>query len=158
MKKLLYSILLLTWMLSFTSVTGNARSESKKKTSTIKGTIYRNDKDHPVADAVIRLLDEKKSDKRDNSVQTTTDAHGNFFFEAVNKGKYTVSIRTWYNSPEEVPCQLLMARTKDKDSVVIVVKESDKYVEQIFIKGFTVKEGKEMVRDFDIACESMFGD
>lgn len=37
------------------------------------------------------------------------------------------------------------------------MKDQDQFVEQIFIKDFTIKGGKENVKDFDIACKSMFG-
>lgn len=138
-------------------VTGHVETRSKEKTAVLKGTVYREDKNHPVADALILLLDEKKSDKEDNSVQTRTDAQGNFIFERVVEGKYTVSIRTWYDTQEAVPCKLLMAKTKDKNSSLLVIKDKDKFVEQLFIKGFSVKANKENVKDFDIACKSMFG-
>ncbi|HKO45880.1 MAG TPA: carboxypeptidase-like regulatory domain-containing protein [Pyrinomonadaceae bacterium] len=123
----------------------------------MKGRAYREDKSRPVADAVIVLLDEKKSDQKDNSVESKTDAQGNFVFEKVVEGKYTVSIRTWHKSQEEAPCQLLMAKTRDKNSTVIIGRDKDKFVEQIFIKGFSVKAGKENLKDFDIACKGMFG-
>jgi hypothetical protein len=53
---------------------------------------------------------------------------------------------------------LLIAKTKDKDSTVMVARDKDKFVEQIFIRGFSVKAGKENVKDFDIACKGMFGE
>lgn len=157
MRKSLSLILVATALFFTTQISGAARSDSKEKTTTLKGRVYREDKEHPVADAVVLLLDEKKSDRKDNSVQAKTDVQGNFQFEKVAEGRYTVSIRTWHDSQEEVPCQLLIAKTKDKDSSVIVMSEKDKFVEQIFIKGFSVKAGKESVRDFDIACKGLFG-
>lgn len=158
MKKLLCVSFIVAVLFPLVQISGDARNDSKDKAATLKGRVYRDDKDHPVADAVIVLLDEKKSDKKDNSVETKTDAQGNFVFEKVAEGKYTVSIRTWHNSQEDVPYQLLMAKTKDKDSSVIVARDKDKFVEQIFIKGFSVKAGKENVKDFDIACKGMFGE
>ena len=158
MKKRLSLVLAGTLLFSLTQISGDARNDSKEKTASLKGRVYREDKDHPVADALIVLLDEKKSDKKDNSVEARTDAQGNFVFEKVAEGRYMVSIRTWHNSQEDAPCQLLAAKTKDKDSAVIVARDKDKFVEQVFIKGFSVKAGKEMVRDFDIACKGMFGE
>jgi len=157
MQKLLSIIFVIAVLFSLVQISGDAQDNSKEKTVTLKGRVYREDKDHPVADAVIVLLDEKKSDKKDNSVEAKTDAQGNFVFEKVMEGKYTVSIRTWHKTQEDVPCQLLMAKTKDKDSSLVVLKDKDKFVEQIFIKGFSVRHGKDNVKDFDIACKSMFG-
>ena len=157
MKKLLSIIFVIAMLFSLVQISGDAQNNSKDKTVTFKGKVYRDDKDHPVADAVIVLLDEKKSDKKDNSVEAKTDAQGNFVFEKVVGGKYTVSIRTWHQTQEEVPCQLLMAKTKDKGSSLAVLKDKDKFVEQVFIKGFSVKVGKDNIKDFDIACKSMFG-
>ena len=149
-------ILLVLLLVSVVQIKANQPSDDKEKFTTLKGAIYRSDRNHPVAKAVIVLLDEKKSEKKDDSVQTQTDENGNYAFEKVKAGKYSVSIRTWHKSQEEVPCQLLMAKTKDKDSTVIVMKDKESYVEQIFIKGFSVKGDKEVVRDFDIACKGMF--
>jgi len=157
MKKHLYLIFVATALFSLAQISGDARNDAKDKTAPLKGKVYREDKDHPVADAVIVLLDEKKSDKKDNSVEAKTDAQGDFVFEKVAEGKYTVSIRTWHHSQEDVPCQLLIAKTKDKDSSLIVMRDKDKFVEQVFIKGFSVKAGKGVVKDFDIACKGLFG-
>ncbi len=157
MKKLLLVIFVVTVLFSIAQVSGDAQDKSKDKTTTLKGKIYRGDKDHPVADAVIVLLDEKKSNEKDNSVKAKTDAQGNFVFEKVMEGKYTASIRIWYQSQEDVPCEFLMAKTKDKDSLVVVAKDKDKFIEHISIKGISVKAGKENVKDFDIACKNMFG-
>lgn len=158
MKKPLSIIFIIAVLFSVSQMSGDARNRSKDKTAPLKGRVYREDKDHPVADAVILLLDEKKSGEKDNSVEAKTDAQGNFVFERVAEGKYTVSIRTWHSSQEDVPCQLLLAKTKDKGSSVIVAQDKDKFVEQIFIEDFSVKSGKEMVRDFDIACKGIFGE
>jgi hypothetical protein len=74
----------------------------------------------------------------------------------VPNGKYTVSIRAWYKNQADAPCQLLMAKTSDKNSTVVVMSEKNRFVQQVFIKGFSVKAGKEIVKDFDFACKSMF--
>jgi hypothetical protein len=158
MRKFLSIVFVIAVLFSLSSIPGDAENKSKDKFAVLKGRVYREDKDHPVADALIVLLDDKKPGAEGNSVEAKTDAQGNFVFEKVTEGKYTISIRTWHNSQEDVPCQLLLAKTKDKDSSLVVMKDKDKFVEQIFIKGFSVKAGKEVVRDFDIACKGMFGD
>src|ERR1051325_2951943 len=144
-------------MLVVAQISGDAQNQPKEKITSLKGTIYRDDKSHPVADAVILLLDENKSGGKDKSVEAKTDAEGKFAFESVEGGKYTVSIRTWHKSQEDVPCQLLVAKTKDKNSAVTVLRDKGQFVEQIFIKDFAVKSGKENLKDFDIACKSIFG-
>lgn len=67
-----------------------------------------------MADAVILLLDENKREIKDKSVDAKTDAEGNFAFENVEGGKYTVSIRTWYKSQDDVHCKLLLAKRRIK--------------------------------------------
>jgi hypothetical protein len=156
MRKTLSAIFTLILLSPLILVTGHVETPSKEKTAVLKGTIYRDDKNHPVADALIILLDEKKTEEKDNSVETRTDAQGNFLFERVVEGKYLISIKTWHDTQEAVPCQFLAAKTKDKNSSVMVLKDKDKFVEQIFIKGFSVKANKENVKDFDIACKSLF--
>ena len=155
MKKSIFSVALL---LSLTTlIFSSSLATDQTNTVALKGKIIRFDTKQPIADATIVLLDEKKSDKQDNSVETKTDAEGNYVFEKLVPGKYTVSIRAWYDKQEDAPCQLLTAKTSDKDSTVMVAKDKDQYVQQVFIKGFTIKAGKETVRDFDFACKSMFG-
>lgn len=136
-----------------------ALATDESKTVSLKGRIFRSDTKEPIANASITLLDDKKSEKQDNSVDTNTDEQGNYVFEKVVAGKYTVSIRAWYETQEDAPCQLLMGKTADKDSYVIVARDKDKnrFMQQVFIKGFSIKAGKDIVKDFDFACKSMFG-
>jgi uncharacterized Zn ribbon protein len=158
MKKLLTTVLATLILLVASQVSGDAQNAAKEKTTSLKGTVYRDEKDHPVADAVILLLDDQnKKGAKDKSVETKTDAQGNFVFESMEGGKYTVSIRAWHKTKEEAPCKLLIAKTKDKNSTVVVFPDGDKFVEQIFIKDFAVKGGKENLKDFDITCKNAFG-
>lgn len=136
---------------------GHASATEQSDTVSLKGKVIRSDTKQPIANASIILLDEKKSEKVDNSVETKSDAEGNYVFEKVVPGKYTVSIRAWYATQEDAPCQLLMAKTSDKNSSVMVARDKDKFVQQVFIKGFAIKSGKDLVKDFDFACKSMFG-
>ena len=135
----------------------SSRATDQPKTTSLKGKVFLSTTKQPVANATIILLDEKKSDKKDNSVETKTDAEGNYSFSQVAAGTYTVSIRAWYPTQEAAPCQLLMAKTADKNSTVMVARDKDEFVQQLFIKGFSIKAGKEMTKDFDFTCKSMFG-
>jgi hypothetical protein len=137
-------------------LTASSLAGDQPKTTSMKGKVFRSDTNHPIANAQIVLLNEKKSDKQDNSVDTKTDDQGNYFFPNVAAGMYTVSIRAWYPTQEDAPCQFLMAKTADKNSSVVVARDKDKFVQQVFIKGFAIKAGKEITKDFDFACKSMF--
>jgi len=136
---------------------GASFADDSQKTVSVKGKIFRSDTKEPIANALVLLLNEKKSDKHDNSVEARTDEQGNYLFEKVVPGKYTVSIRAWYTRQEDAPCKLLMAKTAEKNSTVAVVRDKNQFVQQVFIGGFAVKSGKELVKDFDFACKSMFG-
>lgn len=124
------------------------------KPSSVKGSIYRGDKSHPVSGAVIVFLDQKHSGE---GFGTKTDENGSYEIPNVIEGRYTVSIRTWHDRQEDVPCKLLLAKTKDKGSSVLVLYDQGKYVEQIFVEGFSVSSGKPIERDFDITCIGMWG-
>lgn len=138
--------------------TGVSLGADEAKTVTMKGKVFRSDTKEPIPNATLLLMDEKKSSKQDNSVETKTDEQGNYVFEKVVPGKYTVSIRAWYPTQEDAPCKLLMAKTVDKGSMVMVARDKNEFVQQVFIKEFSIKGGKEIVKDFDFACKSMFGD
>ncbi|HEY6253421.1 MAG TPA: hypothetical protein VI685_25980, partial [Candidatus Angelobacter sp.] len=88
--------------------------------------------------------------------ETKADENGNYQFANVAESRYTVSIRTWHDRQEDVPCQFVIAKTKDKESSLIVLQDHGKFVEQVFIKGFSIKGGKDTDRDFDIECKSAF--
>jgi hypothetical protein len=68
------------------------------KTTSMKGKVFRSDTNQPIANAQIVLLDEKKSDKQDNSIDTKTDGQGNYSFPTVASGVYTVHSRLVSNS------------------------------------------------------------
>src|SRR5678815_3403546 len=82
---------------------GASFADDAQKTVSVKGKIFRSDTKEPIANALIVLLDEKKSDKHENSVEAHTDEQGNYVFEKVVPGKYTVSIRAWYTRQEDAP-------------------------------------------------------
>lgn len=134
-----------------------SQASDQPKTSSLKGKVFLGDPSKPLANATIILLDEKKSDKQDRSIDTKTDDQGNYSFPEVAAGTYTVSIRAWYATQEDAPCKLLLAKTADKNSTVMVARDKDRFVQQVFIKGFSVKAGKELTKDFDLTCKSMFG-
>ena len=53
--------------------------------------------------------------------------------------------------------KLQNSRTKTKVIVLTASEDKNQFVQQVFIGGFAVKSGKELVKDFDFACKSMFG-
>ena len=136
----------------------NAQDKSKDKVASFKGKLFRSDTSKPIANARVILLDDKKSEKQNNSQETQTDAEGNFSFDRVVAGKYTVSIRVAYDNEEDVPCQLLLGKLKgEKDSQLLVITEGNKKIYQVFIKGFSVKAKKNITKEYDLVCVSAFG-
>lgn len=132
--------------------------KAQDKVASFEGKLFRSDTDKPIANARVLLLDEKKSEKQNNSQETQTDEGGNFSFERVAAGKYTISIRVAYDKEEEVPCRFLIGKLKgEKDSALLILSEGDKKIYQIFIKGFSVKSGKNITKEYDLVCVSAFG-
>jgi hypothetical protein len=149
--RILISLCLLLLLLSTSSF-----ADDKPKTSSMKGRIFRSDTKQPIANAQIILLDKSKAKDKNNSIDTTTDEQGNYNFPAIAADTYIVSIRAWYPREEDTPCQLLAAKTADKNSSVVIMQDKGKYLQQVFIDNFSVKAGKEVVKDFDFACKSLF--
>jgi hypothetical protein len=154
----------ITILLSIAALCGHfalvgAQDKSKEKVASFKGKLFRSDTKQPIANAQVILLDEKKSDKQDHSQDVKSDAEGNFAFEKVAAGKYTLAIRVVYDKEEDVPCQLLLGKLKgEKESSVLVISEGGKKIYQIFIKDFTVKANRDITKEYDVACVSAFGD
>lgn len=152
----MYKISLL-FLLSIFLFSFAVSAQKTEKTAVFKGKVTRSDTKKGVAKVKILLMDEKKSEKRDNSVQTETDENGNFVFNDLKAGKYTISIRAFFDKEEDVPCRLLMGKISEPNSKLLVVTEKNQKVEQIFIEGFSVKAGKEINKEFDLVCKSLFG-
>jgi hypothetical protein len=155
--KILKPLLFFTLTFLVFSATVSAQDSKEKKATVFKGKVMRSDTNKAVPKVKILLMDEKKSDEKDNSVQTETDADGKFLFDSIKPGKYTISIRAVFEKEEDVPCQLLMGKIDEPNSQLLILTEDGKKVEQIFIKGFSVKEGKEIVKEYDLVCKSLFG-
>lgn len=135
-----------------------ASQKDKKKAGTLSGVIYRGDRQKPVAGALIMLsaLRVTRDEDIPIRVEMRTDATGAYRFDDLIPLNYRVTIRTFHQSEEQVPCQFRPARTADPDSLVTVLEEDGQYVEQVLITHFPVKAGKPMVKDFDLQCQSVF--
>lgn len=149
--------LLTLFIFAFLLFSASISAQKKEKIAVFKGKVMRSDTKQPVAKVKISLLNEKKSEKQDNLVETETDEEGNFIFNGLKVGKYTISIRAVFDKEEDVPCQLLMGKINEPNSQLLVLTEGKQKVEQIFIKGFSVKAGKEINKEFDLVCKSLFG-
>jgi hypothetical protein len=161
----------------------NAQDKSKDKAASFKGKVFRSDTQQPFANVRVVLTDEKKSAKRDNSLETQTDAEGNFSVDRVVAGKYTFTVRVEFEKEADVPCKVnlpklggdnsdpMMAAISQalsqnvsvnyevkngKDKLFISVKpENKKFVEQLQIKNFAVKANENITREFDLVCEGL---
>lgn len=137
----------------------DAQDKSKDKVASFKGKLFRSDTNKPIADARVILLADKKSEKQSRSQEVKSDSDGNFSFDRVEAGKYTLSIRVAYDQSQDVPCQLLLGKLKgEKDSQLLVMSEGNKKIYQVFIKGFSVKANKNISKEYDLVCVSAFGD
>lgn len=130
--------------------------DKERKVSTLKGVVYRGERSRPVANAQILMLTFQGRDQLEEKYDTKTDATGAYRLEGLPGGKYRITIRVLYDTREQVPCKLSAAKTSDKNSVVAVLEEEGKFVEQVFIDGFSIKAGKELEKDFDLQCQPMF--
>lgn len=151
------TVLTFTLLLFSSAVLAQDSKQKNEKTAVFKGRIFRSDRNQPVEKVRILLMDDKKSGDKDNSVQMETDKDGKFLFENLKPGKYTISIRAVFDKEEDVPCQLLMGKIDEPDSSLLVITEGGKKIEQIFIKNFSVKGGKEINKEYDLVCKSLFG-
>jgi hypothetical protein len=158
MKYLKFAVVLMA-AIAFCVGAGDAREAKKEKDASFSGRVFRSDTKAALAKVKVELWDEKKSGKKeDNSQETVTDAEGKFSFATVKPGKYTISIQAPFEPDETVPCQFLMGKIDEPNSTLLVITQDDgKRVEQVFIKGFNFKEGKEVKKEFDLVCKSLFG-
>ena len=130
------------------------REEVKSKVGSFKGRVVLKDTNKPVAGASVTFIDEERSNTRDNSEQLKTDSEGNYSVRLL-PGKYTITIVAGYKTQDEAPCKLLLGKTSDKDSAVVVVSGNVGVEQRVVIKNFVVKAGDDLVKDFDFSCKSI---
>src|SRR5260370_27889883 len=72
------------------SLVMNAQPSRGKKTVTLKGIIFRGDKQHPVANALILLMNAKEGEEQGSSVEAKTHAGAASRPDAVPERQYRV--------------------------------------------------------------------
>lgn len=153
-----FMFLILVISIGTNLLTVKAQDKNADKTASFKGKLFRSDTNQPITNAQITLLDSKKSEKQNNSQEIKTDEKGNFSFDRVIAGKYTISIRVAYDKKDEVPCQFLIGKLKgEKESKLLVITEGNKKIYQVFIENFAVKANKNIEKEYDLACIGAFG-
>jgi hypothetical protein len=140
--------------INLTKLQKQIREEAKSKVGSYKGRVILKDSNTPVAGAALTFIDEDRSNERDNSEQLKTDSQGNYSVRLI-PGKYTVTIVASYKSQAEAPCKLLVGKTSDKDSVVMVASGNAGVEQRVMIRNFKVKAGDDLVKDFDFACRGL---
>jgi hypothetical protein len=161
-------------LLSLTA-TGNIeghreQTAGRDKSSTITGRVFRSDTNESIASCLIVLVPEEDSGARAQGFglrgfpsgerfDLRTDEKGNYLFNNLPAGRYTVSLYAWFGNKVDVPCQDSSdARTADGGSVIIDWDWKSKFREFITIKGFSIRADRELVlhktqKDFDLLCK-----
>lgn len=144
---------LLMMFCSFT--TGNLERQqesSQVESSIVKGKVYRSDTNEPIPNSYILL--EKDSPAPFQHFDVRTDENGNYRFDSISAGKYTVSIYAWFRKKSDVPCQNSSEGKTAGDGTVIVgwQRKSDAFIEIVTIKGFSMPRNGEKIKDFDLVC------
>jgi hypothetical protein len=125
------------------------------KTASCKGRVVRSDVQKPVADALVSIVLEGKSNEDIKPPEMRTNANGEFSFENLPPGKYTIQVKIWFDRPEQLPCyDTLAATTRDKDSSVIVMPEGNRTLQRVLLSGIKLKAGQPLTREIDIVCKT----
>ena len=98
MKKFTHPLLTIIGLLLLTFSVSTLAGD-QPKTASMKGKVFRSDTNQPIANAEIVLLDEKKSEEQNYSIDTKTDDQGHYSFPKRNGGcVYSVHPRVVSNS------------------------------------------------------------
>ena len=141
---------------SFTTGTLVGQQEySKVESGIIKGKVFRSDTNESISNSYILLMQEKESPTQVEHYDLRTDENGDYRFNNIPAGKYTISIYAWFSKKNDVPCQNgSEARTVDNGKVKVEWQhKSEAFMEIVTIKGFSVEGGQEKVKNFDLACK-----
>jgi len=118
--------------------------------SAIRGKVFRSDSGEAISNSYI-LLEEDEAKHFD----TRTDEKGEFLFGGIPAGNYTVSIYAWFPKRSGVPCQNpLEQNTADGGDITVEWQwKSQAFMEIVTLKGFSIGQERENVKDFDLVCK-----
>lgn len=130
------------------------------ESGTLTGRAFRSDTNESISNCYILLMQEKDSRERAEHFYLRTDEKGNYIFNDIPAGRYTVSLHAWFPKSTDVPCQNSPeAKTADDGSVTVEwQRKSEAFMEVVTIKGFSVTADQDLVRhktvkDFDLLCK-----
>jgi hypothetical protein len=138
-------------------------TQNTPKGAVVRGRVFRSDTNQPAKNVLVALLDRDQivvsSDNKGKGKDTQTDADGNFVIEGLQPGHYAFFIRVFYKQAE-LPCgkpanrELERNLLKRKHVLGYIVSTKDSYYEEnIVSETFDVREGKIIIRNFDLACK-----
>ncbi len=154
--KNLGSFAMLMLLCSFATVNlAGQQASSKAELGIIKGKVFRSDMNEPISNSYILLMQDKDSSAEVEHFDVRTDENGNYHFNNIPTGKYTVSIYAWFSKKSDAPCQnSSKAKIVDKGKVKVEWQyKSNAFMEIVTIKGFSVEGNREMVKNFDLVCK-----
>jgi hypothetical protein len=129
--------------------------DAADKTTSFKGRVARSDLLQPVADALVSMVYEGKANENSPPPEMRTNANGEFNFESLPPGKYTIQVKIWFDRPEQIPCHdTLAATTREKDSSVVVMPDGDRTLQRVLLSGIKLKAGQLLSKEIDIVCKN----
>jgi hypothetical protein len=124
-----------------------------EKYAVFSGRIFRSDTNDGIPNVRLALIDDQKSKKQNKSVSSKTDENGNFRFDFVIPGKYTLGIIAFFDKEDDVPCKFIKGISEEPNSKIVVYTENNKWVETFFIKKIEFRAGMQVTKDYNLVCK-----
>jgi hypothetical protein len=154
-KNCIFKMLLFGLCLFFIQITFAQESKlDPEKYTTFTGRVFRSDTNVGIPNVRLSLIDEKKSKRQNNSVSSRTDENGNFRFDFVIPGKYTIGIGAFFDKKDDVPCKFIKGKSEEPNSKITVYAENDKWMELVFIKKIEFKAGMRVTKEYNLVCKN----
>jgi Carboxypeptidase regulatory-like domain len=143
------------WALALTAVFLGAFgvAAGAKRSSSIKGRVFRSDTGQAVSGATVQLLRSGHSEERDGLVSRTTDLEGRYQFAAVEEGEYSVAVEATYERQADAPCKLQVGRNEDARGIVFTNHSGGHFRVRLSVSGVKIKGRKGIVQDFNLVCD-----
>jgi hypothetical protein len=153
MKRVTITVLLVLLATSFTIMLPLNAQRAISNPGTLTGKIFRSDTNVPISNSYILLMQETEKRVEAQHFDTRTDDNGNYCFNDIPAGKYTVSIYSWYRNRADVPCADSADAKTDEGHVTVEWQwKSNAFMEIVTIKGFAIDNDQDIPKDFDLAC------
>ena len=119
----------------------------------IKGKVFRSDTNQLLSNVEVDLLDEEQINRSPKNMATVTNVSGEYSFENVKPGKYTIVVSMKYEKEKDLPCGKEVDRFINDRIGVTSWRDKELFLQHGVTPKFSVSAGNQIIKNFDFSCK-----